>query len=214
MSTDVVSGDARPPNASPPLDAASIRVVVCDDHELFRRGLRMVLEAEDGIEVLAEAADGQQSLDLVGDLVPDVVVMDVRMPGMGGIEATGLIRRRFPTTRVIVLSVSDDEDDLYAAFRAGANGYLLKEVSIEEVADAVRSVAAGDSLLSPAVASRLLAEMDHPPLTGSEAGVLRRIALGDGLAEVAASLGIPVGTVRRHLGNVLGRLEPLTDSTH
>jgi DNA-binding NarL/FixJ family response regulator len=120
-----------------------IRVVISDDHDLFRRGLKMVLEAEEDIEVVAEAADGQQAVTRVEELAPDVVLMDVRMPRMGGIEATRLIRQLFPTTRIIVLTVSDEEDDIYGAVKAGANGYLLKEVSIEEVADAVRAVFAG-----------------------------------------------------------------------
>ncbi|HUR22821.1 MAG TPA: response regulator transcription factor, partial [Acidimicrobiales bacterium] len=123
-----------------------IRVVISDDHDLFRRGLKMVLEAEEDIEVVAEAADGQEALVRVEELAPDVVLMDVRMPRMGGIEATRLIRQLFPTTRIIVLTVSDEEDDIYGAVKAGANGYLLKEVSIEEVADAVRAVFAGQSL--------------------------------------------------------------------
>src|SRR4051794_13389136 len=128
-----------------------IRVVISDDHQLFRRGLKMVLEAEEDIEVVGEAAGGQEALARVEELAPDLVLMDVRMPRMGGIEATRAIRQLFPTTRIIVLTVSDEQDDLYGAVKAGANGYLLKEVSIGEVADAVRKVYAGESLLSAAL---------------------------------------------------------------
>ena len=195
-----------------------IRVVISDDHDLFRRGLRMVLEAEEDIEVVAEAADGQEAVARVEELAPDVVLMDVRMPRMGGIEATRLIRQLFPTTRIIVLTVSDEEDDLYGAVKAGANGYLLKEVSIEEVADAVRAVFAGQSLISPALASRLLAEfsgpkaVDDPPpsaarLTDREVAVLKLVALGHENAQIAGQLSISESTIRNHVANILTKLQ-------
>ena len=151
-----------------------IRVLVCDDHDLFRKGLRMVLEAEEDIVVVAEAADGEQAVARVEELAPDVVLMDVRMPRMGGIDATRVIRQLFPTTRIIVLTVSDEEDDLYGAVKAGANGYLLKEVSIEEVADAVRAVYGGQSLISPSLASKLLNEFEGQIGTIKEARARRR----------------------------------------
>lgn len=189
----------------------AIRVVVCDDHELFRRGLRMVLEAEEGIEVVAEAANGEQAVTVVGELAPDVVLMDLRMPRMDGIEATRIIRRLFPTTRIIVLTVSDEEDDLYGAVKAGANGYLLKEVSIEEVAEAVTAVHQGESLISPALAARLLSDLGgpggDPSLSGREAEVLRLVALGHDNARIAADLGVPQSTVRNYVGNILLKLQ-------
>ncbi len=196
-----------------------IRVVISDDHDLFRRGLRMVLEAEEDIKVVAEAADGQEAVALVEELAPDVVLMDVRMPRMGGIDATRLIRQLFPTTRIIVLTVSDEEDDLYGAVKAGANGYLLKEVSIEEVADAVRAVFAGHSLISPALASKLLAEFSGPPkavddampssarLTEREVAVLKLVALGHDNATIAAELDVSESTVRNHVANILTKLQ-------
>lgn len=196
-----------------------IRVVVSDDHELFRRGLRMVLEAEEDIEVVAEAADGQEAVARVEELAPDVVLMDVRMPRMGGIEATRLIRQLYPTTRIIVLSVSDEEDDIYGAVKAGANGYLLKEVSIEEVADAVRAVYTGQSLISPELASKLLAEFSGPVkavddpiptaggLTERELAVLKLVALGYQNVQIAEQLGVPESTVRNHVANILTKLQ-------
>ena len=196
-----------------------VRVVISDDHDLFRRGLRMVLEAEEDIEVVAEAADGQEAVARVEELAPDVVLMDVRMPRMGGIEATRLIRQLFPTTRIIVLTVSDEEDDLYGAVKAGANGYLLKEVSIEEVADAVRAVFGGQSLISPGLASKLLAEfsgpvkaLDDPLLTSArlterEVSVLKLVALGHENAQIAAELGVSESTVRNHVANILIKLQ-------
>ena len=201
-----------------------IRVVVSDDHELFRRGLKMVLEAEDDIQVVAEAADGQEAVAKVEEHVPDVVLMDVRMPRMGGIEATRLIRQLFPSTRIIVLTVSDEEDDIYGAVKAGANGYLLKEVSIEEVADAVRAVVGGQSLISPQLASKLLAEFSTQPrlpegraldehlvgsprLTEREIEVLKLVALGHENAQIAAQLGVSESTVRNHVANILTKLQ-------
>ena len=129
-----------------------IRVMICDDHALFRRGLIMVLEAEDDIEVVAEAEDGADALEKAVEFVPDVVLMDVRMPGVDGIEATRRIAEKVPTTKILMLTVSDEEEDLYEAIKAGATGYLLKEVSIEEVAPAARAVVAGQSLISPSMA--------------------------------------------------------------
>jgi len=197
-----------------------IRVLVCDDHDLFRKGLRMVLEAEEDIVVVAEAADGEQAVARVEELAPDVVLMDVRMPRLGGIDATRIIRQLFPTTRIIVLTVSDEEDDLYGAVRAGANGYLLKEVSIEEVADAVRAVYAGQSLISPALASKLLNEFEGqvgtikeavsgsvPRLSDREVEILKMVALGMGNHDVAERLGMSENTVRNHVANILVKLQ-------
>ena len=199
--------------------AEPVRVLIVDDHALFRRGLIMVLESEDGIEVVAEAEDGEEAVAKAAEFAPDVVLMDVRMPRMGGIEATRLIRQLFPTTRIIVLTVSDEEDDIYGAVKAGANGYLLKEVSIEEVADAVRAVYAGQSLISPALASKLLAEFSGPPksvddpvssavrLTEREVEVLKLVALGHENAQIAAQLGVSESTVRNHVANILTKLQ-------
>ena len=196
-----------------------IRVLLVDDQPLIRSGFRALLDTEDDIEVVAEAADGQEAVARVEELAPDVVLMDVRMPRMGGIEATRLIRQLFPTTRIIVLTVSDEQDDLYGAVKAGANGYLLKEVSIEEVADSVRKVVAGESLISAPVASKLLAEFSsqpravHDPLAGSprlterEVEVLKLVALGHDNVQIAAQLAVPESTVRNHVANILTKLQ-------
>jgi DNA-binding NarL/FixJ family response regulator len=199
-----------------------IRVLISDDHDLFRKGLRMVLEAEDDIEVVAEAADGQQAVARVEELAPDVVLMDVRMPRMGGIDATRTIRQLFPATRIIVLTVSDEQDDLYGAVKAGANGYLLKEVSIEEVADAVRAVYAGQSLISPSLASKLLSDFSGrvgpaadpgaavtpgPRLSEREVEILKLVALGLGNHDVAGQLQVSENTVRNHVANILVKLQ-------
>ncbi len=200
--------------------AEPIRVLVADDHELFRRGLTMVLEAEGDIVVVDQADDGQAAVTKVGELAPDVVLMDVRMPNMDGLEATRRIRAAFPMTRIIVLTVSDEEDDLFDAVKAGANGYLLKEVSIEEVADSVRAVMAGQSLLSPATAAKLITEFGSggpvsealgavagSGLTDQELEVLKRVARGLPNEAIATELSVTESTVRNHVANILAKLQ-------
>jgi DNA-binding NarL/FixJ family response regulator len=210
---------------SPPGDAGAIsdepiRVLIADDHELFRRGLRMVLEAEGDISVVDQAADGEAAVAKVGELAPDVVLMDVRMPRMDGLEATRRIREAFPMTRIIVLTVSDEDDDLFDAVKAGANGYLLKEVSIEEVADSVRAVVAGHCLLSPSTAAKLITEFgslaalgEHagaataPRLSDRELEVLKRVARGLPNDRIAAELVVSESEVRNHVANILAKLQ-------
>ena len=200
--------------------AEPIRVVVADDHDNFRRALRMVLEAEDGVDVVAEAANGREAVARVAELAPDVVLMDVRMPVENGIEATRTIRATFPSTRIIMLTVSDDEADLFDAVKAGANGYLLKDVSVEEVADAVRAVVQGQSLITPSMATKLISEFsslakrveeaDATPsqrLTEPELDVLRRVAAGLTNEEIADQLRISATAVKNHVGNILVKLQ-------
>jgi len=196
-----------------------IRVMICDDHALFRRGLIMVLEAEDDIEVVAEAEDGDDAVEKAVEFVPDVVLMDVRMPGVDGIEATRRIAEKVPTAKILMLTVSDEEEDLYEAIKAGATGYLLKEVSIEEVAPAARAVVAGQSLISPSMASKLLGEFSNlakraeerssvptPRLTERELEVLRLVAQGKSNREIAGDLYISENTVKNHVRNILEKL--------
>ena len=196
-----------------------VRVMICDDHALFRRGLVMVLEAEDDIDVVAEAEDGEDAVRKVVEFVPDVVLMDVRMPGIDGIEATRRIGDTVPSTKIVMLTVSDEESDLYEAIKAGASGYLLKEISIEEVATAVRAVVAGQSLISPSMASKLLTEFTNlskraderttvptPRLTDRELEVLRLVALGKSNREIAGDLFISENTVKNHVRNILEKL--------
>jgi two-component system NarL family response regulator len=198
-------------------DEDPIRVLICDDHALFRRGLMMTLEEETDIEVLAEAADGEEAVQTAQDLAPDVVLMDVRMPTLGGIKATQQIREVVPTAKVIMLTVSDDEDDLFGSIKAGATGYLLKEISIDEVADAVRGVMAGQSLISPSMASKLLNEFANlsqkadkgtpaPHLTDRELEVLKLVAEGMSNREIAEKLEIAENTVKNHVRNILEKL--------
>lgn len=196
-----------------------IRVLVCDDHVVFRRGLGLVLEGEDGVQVVGEAADTEAAVAEAAALAPDVVLMDLRMPGGGGLEALRRIREASPTVKVIVLTVSDDDADLFGAVKAGASGYLLKEVSIEEVGDAVRTAASGGSLLSPAMTAKLLggfadlANQRVAPAPGPASGLterelqaLRGIARGLSNRAIAAELGIAENTVKNHVRGVLEKL--------
>src|SRR5438477_10356227 len=135
-----------------------LRVLIVDDHALFRRGLQMGVRQEEDIDVVGEAGDGHETVEKAQELMPDVVLMDVRMPGQSGIKATEQIKDLIPHAKILMLTISDEEADLYDAIKAGASGYLLKEISIEEVPDAVRSVWAGQSRISPSMASKLLSE--------------------------------------------------------
>ena len=197
----------------------AIRVLIVDDHALFRRGLIQVLQFEDGIEVVGEAEDGEDAIAKAEEHAPDVLLMDVRMPRVSGIEATRRLAETMPTMKILMLTVSDEEDDLYEAIKAGATGYLLKEISIEEVADAVRAVMQGQTLISPSMASKLIAEFANlskvasqrssvpaPRLTDRELDVLRLVAQGLTNREVAEQLYIAENTVKNHVRNILEKL--------
>ncbi|GAA6524543.1 response regulator transcription factor [Intrasporangium sp. DVR] len=201
-----------------------IRVLIVDDHALYRRGLQTVLATEDGIEIVGEAADGNEAVHLAEERLPDVIVMDVGMPKRGGIEACRMIKQRVPSARIIMLTSSDDEANLFEAVRAGANGYLLKDVPPEEVAAGIRGVFHGQSLISPMMASKLLQEFAHmsrvgssgpaptpelelPRLTDRELGILRLVARGRLNREIAKELYISENTVRNHIRNILDKLQ-------
>lgn len=200
-----------------------LRVLVVDDHALYRRGLVMELENAPDLEVIAEASDGAEAVDSAVALAPDVVLMDVRMPGMDGIEATRRILEAAPTTRVLMLSVSDEPDDLIEAVKAGAAGYLLKETSIVDIADSARRVALGHSFVSPPLAGRLLEEfaalarrveatadsegVEGPSmLTAREVAVLESMAEGADNDAIAARTEMTAHAVRNHVRNILEKL--------
>ncbi len=207
------------PGSVPPAPEP-IRVLVVDDHALFRRGLEMVLAQEPDIEVVGEAGDGSEAVERAEELLPDVVLMDIRMPRRSGIEACTAVKEVVPSAQIIMLTISDEEADLYEAIKAGATGYLLKEISIDEVATAIRAVAGGQSLISPSMASKLISEFAQlvkldddrqqvpaPRLTERELEVLRLVARGMNNRDIARQLFISENTVKNHIRNILEKLQ-------
>jgi len=193
-----------------------IRLLLADDHRLLREGLRRSL-TDEGFDVIGEASDGQEAVKLATELQPDVVLMDVSMPEMDGVEAARRLHERSPNVRVVMLTMHADADVVASAIRAGASGYLVKDCSTEEIADAVRMAASGDTALSPQLASTMLNELrrlDRPSqpeddrvITKREEEVLQLIADGCSTPEVATKLYISQKTVKNHLASIYQKLE-------
>lgn len=197
----------------------SIRILLVDDQRLMRDGLRTLFELEPDLEVVGEAEDGERALDVYAQVQPDVVLMDVRMPGMDGVEATRRLLDRWPQARVVILTTFDDDEYVFEGLRAGALGYLLKDVSGQELADAVRKVRQGGALIEPSVARRVLAEFsrlappikrataDLPePLSDREREILGLLAEGLTNKEIAARLFLAEGTVKNYVTSILGKI--------
>ncbi|HUG55577.1 MAG TPA: response regulator transcription factor [Candidatus Limnocylindrales bacterium] len=207
---------------------ASIRLLIVDDHALVRSGLRAILESESDFEVVGEATDGDEALERTQDLLPDIVLMDIRMGETDGVTATRRIRDSVPSTRVIVLTNHDEDELVYTSIRAGASGYLLKEVGGSQLVNAIRTVSDGFSLIYPSVARRVLdefgrlrsgdaaapegGEAGYQDLTAREREVLRLVAGGNANKEIAARLGITERTVKTHISNIFSKLA-LSDRT-
>jgi DNA-binding NarL/FixJ family response regulator len=199
-----------------------IRTLIVDDHALFRRGLEIVLDTEPDIEVVGQAGDGAEAIGKASEFVPDVVLMDVKMPRGSGIDACRTIKAVVPSAKIIILTMSDEEEDLFEAIRAGASGYLLKDIPLDDLADAVRSVHGGQSLISPSMAGKLLTEFatlarrdaEEPPqqvpapkLTDREMQVLKLVARGMNNRDIAKELFISDNTVKNHVRNILEKLQ-------
>jgi DNA-binding NarL/FixJ family response regulator len=183
-----------------------IRVLIADDHAVVRQGLRTFLDLQEDVEVVGEAADGEQALAAAAELEPDVVVIDLVMPNVDGIEVIRRLKERASATRAIVLSSFIEDDKLFPAVRAGAAGYLLKDVQPQELVAAIRTVHAGGSLLHPAVAARLMKEIASDPLTPREREVLALIGRGMPNKLIARELDVAEKTVKAHVSSILAKL--------
>ena len=193
-----------------------ISLLIVDDHTLFRQGLVSLLLGEPGFRVLGEAACGEEALRLAAELQPDVVLMDVKMPGMDGVEATRHLLERMPQVRVLMLTVSDEDESLFAAIQAGARGYILKNADADDLLSAIRSVHAGEAAISPPMAARLFQALRAgalpsnalaSALTEREQAVARLLAQGASNRQIAEALVITENTVKTHVRNVLKKLE-------
>jgi DNA-binding NarL/FixJ family response regulator len=200
----------------------TIRVLLVDDQALFRGGLRALLSTQPEIEIVGEAANGQEAVQWVKPARPHVVLMDLHMPVMGGVEATRRIRSAEPACSVIVLTTFDDDDEVFEALRAGAAGYLLKDVPLDKLVEAIRAAARGESFLQPAIAAKVVAEFNRlsqprstprgnllQPLSDREREVLCQLAAGKSNKEIAGSLDLAEGTVKNHMSNILAKLDVL-----
>jgi DNA-binding NarL/FixJ family response regulator len=190
-----------------------IRVCLVDDQTLVRQGIRSLLALDDGIEVVAEAADGRQAVEVVPQVRPDVVLMDMRMPVMSGLEALQMLSRLNQLPPTIILTTFDDDQLVLAGLKAGAKGYLLKDVTLDQLVGAIRTVAEGGSLVQPAVTQRLLSGLEHMrnefvslDRTDRETEILRLMASGFSNKEIANSLGVAEGTIKNHVSNILSKL--------
>ena len=199
-----------------------MKVLICDDQAIVRDGLELLLKLERDMEVVGLAQDGAQAVDLVAGTAPDLVLMDLKMPGMNGVEATRRICALYPNTKVLVLTTFDDDEWVFDAIRAGASGYLLKDTPREKVIEAIRGTVQGKSYVDPLVAGKLLdqvaSKQDQPAtsitdkLTGREVDVLRLVARGLSNSDIAESLHLSEGTIRNHVSAILAKLD-LADRT-
>ena len=183
-----------------------IRLLVVDDHVIVRKGLVALLNTVEGLSVVAEASDGEQAIETFRAVQPDVTLMDLRLPRIGGADAIAKIREEFPGARIIVLTTFDGDEDIYRALQAGAKGYLLKGMDATELTDAIRTVYAGKSRIPAFVAEKLAERMGGPALTTRELEVLKRIVAGRSNKEIASDLNISEATVKTHINSILSKL--------
>ena len=194
-------------------DDRRLSVLVVDDHPVVRAGLRAMIDAQPDMETVAEAANGEEAVDLFRRHQPAITLMDLRMPGMGGVAAIEALHRSFPGACILVLTTYDGDEDIYRALHAGARAYLLKDMPREELLETVRAVHAGAHRLPTEVAARLAERMHQSELTSREVEIVEHIASGLSNKQIAAALGIGEATVKTHVNNILGKLGA-NDRTH
>lgn len=195
----------------------SLRILIADDHPVFRKGMRMLLESMPDMAVVAEATTGQEAVEKITALQPDVALMDLQMPDGGGLAATRQIMEKTPHTRILVVTLFEDEESVFTALRAGARGYILKDADEDEIVRAIRAVAEGEAIFSPAIATRLIdyfattrqqaPQEVFPELTEREREILTLIARGESNAAIAEQLTISLKTVRNHVSNIYNKLQ-------
>lgn len=193
--------------------AEPIRILVVDDHHVVRQGLVALLNIMPEIEVVGQASDGLQAIELHRSLRPDITLMDLQLPKLGGVEAIQKIRTDQPEARFVVLTTFDGDEDIFRALQAGAKAYLLKGMTIEELLSTIQAVHSGKTRISPAIAEKLAERMSGQALTARELGVLERIVAGRANKEIASDLNISEATVKSHINNLLGKLG-VSDRTH
>jgi|SRR5438874_3104920 len=184
----------------------AIRILIADDHLVVRIGLRSMIDTQPDMNVIAEAANGREAVALFRDHQPDVTLMDLRMPVMGGVEAVGVIHEEFPDARIIVLTTYDGDENIYRALQGGARAYLLKDIPREEFLDDIRAVYQGQYCIPPAVAARLAQRIPAPELSARELEVLKLIVEGMSNKEIASALSITESTVKNHVNSILSKL--------
>jgi two-component system, NarL family, response regulator len=183
-----------------------IRILITDDHMVVRTGLRSMIETQPDMKVVAEATNGQEAIDLFREHRPDIVLMDLRMPGMSGVEATIAIRKDFSDAHIVVLTTYDGDENIYRALQAGARAYLLKDVPRTEFLNNLRAVHNGQYCISPALAARLAQRMPHADLSSREIEVLKLIVEGMSNKEIASALSVAESTVKNHVNSILAKL--------
>ncbi len=211
--TSLTEAAPLPTTHAPP---PAVRILVIDDHTLFRRGVRALLAQEQGFQVVGDAADPVEGAKLAAHLHPEVILLDLHMPGITGLEAIPALREAAPRARIVMLTVSEDAEDLMACLRAGASGYLLKNIDGEYLVDSIRRAARGESTMSAQMTSKLIAELHaashvpadprKPPLSPRESEILRLVATGSSNKEVARALGVAESTVKIHVQHILRKL--------